>query len=348
MFGYVPDAATVSLEAMIKLLRDKGWQDSDLAPKMRERIASHLDDQDRPLRWIALHALALIYPDQAEAAAAIARRIDAEQDALLLSLGINLVGRLPYEIADDVLAAASMELDELRRAWVKVHLNCHLHAATPHASAMTKMWFGDPGAHAELFRTAVSLLRDKFAFGAVEPLRGKAFDLVRRAAASLASQPDRASADASVVLAIDSLVQELYFASGAFEGNREKVRPTPAQRTVWYRDAVSALEQLACVASFPHTCYQLLETLEFLVAEDPVRIFRAIAATVKATSTFRFEQMGVEAAVRIVRRYLAEYRHMFATDPDLLSELRRVLEVFAQVGWPEALRLSYSLGDVFR
>jgi hypothetical protein len=147
---------------------------------------------------------------------------------------------------------------------------------------------------------------------------------------------------------LNSLVQELYFASGAFEGNSEKVRPTSTQRAAWYGDAILALEQLATVASFPHTCYQLLETLEPLVAEDPVRVFRAVAATVKATSMFRFEQMGVETAVRIVKRYLADHRHLFATDPDLLSELRRVLEVFAEVGWPEALHLSYSLGDVFR
>jgi len=199
----------------------------------------------------------------------------------------------------------------------------------------------------ELFSSSVSSLRALVSFSSEDPLRSKAFELVQSAAARLTVDLVESPADASVARAADALAQELYFASGAFDGGGDKPRPTPVQRTAWYVNGIVALEDLTAV-THPHSCYQLLETLEYFIDEDPPRVFRAVASTVKAESMFRFEDMGVQVTVRIIERYLAEYRNVFVAEPDLLTELRRMLEVFARVGWPAALHLSYSLGDVFR
>src|SRR5262249_14955992 len=196
------------------------------------------------------------------------------------------------------------------------------------------------------FRAAASSLRNAASFSAREPLRSRAFDLVRSAAATLAPDLVRSPADASVVLSADVLIQELLFASGAIEGS-DKPLPTPEQRAARYAEGIVALENLTAV-THPHSCYPLLQTLQLFIDDDPARVFRAVAATVKAESMFRFESMGVDVTVRIVERYLADHRQLFAAEPVLLTELRRILEVFARVGWPAALKLSYSLGDVFR
>jgi hypothetical protein len=366
MLSYSPDAVTESLEAMTDLLRLPAWRDSSWAPQMRARLASHLDDQRRHLRWLAAAALPLIYPDPGERAAHLTRRIDLEDEPTLLELNLRMLGSIPYESADAVLAAAcgcrtagpplptllgaddqEEDLRELRMAWVTAHLNCHLQADTAHASAMVHDWFNQPASHGDTFRTAVASLRDVFSFAATDPLRSKAFGLVRAAVSTLSTDPNLAQTDAPTVMAIDSLVEQLYFASGAFDADRDGTRPTTAQRLAWYADAAQILEGLAAVVTYPHTCYQMLETLEYFVDDDPTEVFRQVSATVKQASLFRFEPVGVELAVKIVNRYLADYRHLFA-DAVMVTELRRILEVFALVGWPAALHLSYSLGDVFR
>jgi hypothetical protein len=367
MIGYSPDAVTESLGALTELLNDAEWVgEPDLVDAIRAQIASRLDDDEVHLRLLALRALPVIYPLPADAASAITRRIDLESNPSLLAVAVGLLQHLPYELADAALLLASnartggsgladllaqsedRDSAELLRAWVTVHLNCYLQAGTPHATRATRTWFTQPRDHAEAFQSAVLSLRDIFAFNSTGPFRNKSFELLGLASRSLAANPSLADTDPATVAAIDSLVGELYFASGAYEGNKDRARPTPAERFAWYHSAIAMLEQLAGVAVHAHTCYQLLEVLEFLTEEDPARVFRAVAATVKATGVFRFEQLGMEIAVRLVKRYLADYRELFIKDKDLLTDLRGILEVFAQVGWPEALNLSYSLGDIFR
>jgi hypothetical protein len=366
MLSYSPDAVTESVKAMGTLLHRPEWRESNWAPRMRTQLAARLDDPTSHLRYLAMAVLPVIHADLAMRARLIAERVDADDDVTLLAMDVSaLNGWVPCELADPVLATASVErsggpsipalladdddsaLDDLRNAWVRVHLNCHLQAGTPHASVVVREWFNEPASHAGLFRSAASSLRNFASFSAEEPLRRPAFELVRSAAATLALDLVRSPADASVALSADALIQELYFASGAGAGSGDKPRPTPEQRAAWYAEGIAALENLTAV-THPHSCYPLLQTLEFFIDDDPARVFRAVAATVKAESMFRFESLGVDVTVRIVERYLADHRQLFVAEPVLLTKLRGMLEVFAGVGWPAALHLSYSLGDVFR
>ncbi len=234
----------------------------------------------------------------------------------------------------------------LRNTWVTAHLNCALHASTPHASATVNAWFSDPATAGPLFTAAIAALRPAFSFRAEAPIRAKAFDLIRPAAAALKPALIATPSDAPTVLAADALTEQLYFASGALHTNNEP-HPTANQKTQWFTDAIGALENLTAVRH-PHSCYQLLETLEFLIDENPARVFYAIAATIKSDSNFRYESLGSDAATRIADRYIAEHRQLFLAQSNALTELRRILETFATIGWPSALHLSYSLGDIFR
>lgn len=55
--------------------------------------------------------------------------------------------------------------------------------------------------------------------------------------------------------------------------------------------------------------------------------------------------IGETVVVRIIKRYLAQYRELFADD-ELSRALMDVLDVFAAVGWPAARRLVYGLEEI--
>jgi hypothetical protein len=366
VLSYSPDGSTEALESMTRLLHRPEWRDSGAASALRARLTARLASPDRHLRYLAIIALPAVHTDPADLSSALAARIDAETDVDVLTTALSVLDRvLPCELADPILATVAdartagpsiteliasnddPDLHELRHTWVAVHLNCALQASTPQANASVNAWFSEPAKAGLLFKAAATSLRRPISFNTADPVRNKAFDLIRTAAASLNAGLTATPNDASTVLAADALVEQLYFSSGAFDKGNDGSRPTADQRDRWFNDAMGALEDLTAVRH-PHSCYQLLETFEFIIDENPARVFRAVAATIKDDSDFRYEPMGTEIAVRIVEHYLAEYRELFITQPYALAELRRVLEVFATVGWPAAVNLSYSLGDVFR
>lgn len=57
--------------------------------------------------------------------------------------------------------------------------------------------------------------------------------------------------------------------------------------------------------------------------------------------------MAADLIVRIVERYLADYRAVF-TDRARLDDLMDCLDVFARAGWPTAQALTFRLGEIWR
>jgi hypothetical protein len=58
--------------------------------------------------------------------------------------------------------------------------------------------------------------------------------------------------------------------------------------------------------------------------------------------------MAVRTMVRIVDRYLAQYRYVFQANAECREALLKILDRFVRAGWPEARRLSYRLDEAFR
>jgi hypothetical protein len=63
---------------------------------------------------------------------------------------------------------------------------------------------------------------------------------------------------------------------------------------------------------------------------------------------YEYESMAADLAVRLVERYMAEYRSLLETDDECRQVLSTVLDTFIAAGWPAALRLSYQLQEIFR
>jgi hypothetical protein len=147
---------------------------------------------------------------------------------------------------------------------------------------------------------------------------------------------------------LDEITIRLYFASGA--GNAEAIAgPTVSEeRKRFYREVRPLLERLSDVAVV-HVAHYLVQTLEALVPTDPAGVFALIARSVRSSEQggYALEQMAADLIVRIVERYLADHREVFA-DPDRLRDLMDCLDVFVRAGWPSTQSLTFRLGEIWR
>jgi len=150
------------------------------------------------------------------------------------------------------------------------------------------------------------------------------------------------------------IAKEIYFASGAFDNqqqgsSRGAHHLTLPQKGRFYIEMQPLFDQLADLG-MPAISHTLLETLESLIQFDPRGIFLSVNNTVRKARAggYQFEQMAVELIVRIVERYLAEYRLIFQQDKDCRQALIEVLDVFVRAGWPAARRITYRLEEIFR
>jgi hypothetical protein len=157
----------------------------------------------------------------------------------------------------------------------------------------------------------------------------------------------------SLMRLVDAIGREVYFASGAYDaksqGQARGVREVTPQSKRFYQEADSILDELTD-APLPSVAHYLLETLEHFIPVDPRGVFLRIHRVVLAgqQAGYQYESMAVELIVRLVERYLAEYRTLLQQDGDCRSALIEVLDVFVKAGWPSARRLAYRLEEIFR
>ncbi len=150
---------------------------------------------------------------------------------------------------------------------------------------------------------------------------------------------------------IDTITMEFHFASGAHRDNdvpeNEHV-PTPAQER-FYNEAGSLADLLAAVGH-PRSAHYLLKTLEFFIDVDPRGVFLRIAATIRGGQKWRYEydNLADDLFVRIVERYLAEYRSLLQQDAECSAALVEILDIFVRAGWLSARRLTYGLDEIYR
>jgi hypothetical protein len=149
---------------------------------------------------------------------------------------------------------------------------------------------------------------------------------------------------------VDHCASELYFASGVFSGGQnEEKRITFEEQERFYRELTPTIDRLSTIglASMVH---HLVEMLELFVPLDPRRVFLQVSALVEGgrRDNYQYESLATEHIVRIVARYLAEYRSLLQEDAECRTALRKTLDIFVAAGWPAAQQLSYRLDEIFR
>ena len=158
----------------------------------------------------------------------------------------------------------------------------------------------------------------------------------------------------SLTRLIDYIGSEIYFASGAYgaKGHSRTAdqRPfTPEEKVRFYHEAKHILDELADVG-LPSLAHHLLETLEAFIPSDPEGVFLRIGRVIQGGKKwdYQYEPLAADLMVRLVEQYLAEYRAILRENEECRRTLREVLDIFVQVGWPSAQRLTYRLEEIFR
>jgi hypothetical protein len=140
----------------------------------------------------------------------------------------------------------------------------------------------------------------------------------------------------------------IYIAAGTHQDGSTLTDDVSPQQARLYREGEPIFKRLANAIVAPVAHY-LIQALERYIPLDPSGVFALIAQAVKSAEQggYSDESMAADLIVRIVERYLADYRAIFS-DRARLDDLMDCLDVFVRAGWPAAQALTFKLGEIWR
>jgi signal recognition particle GTPase len=295
----------------------------------------------------------------------------------------QISGAHPQEVAEFIRSVISRGLsgpgaDSVRNAAVGILCGLRVWQAHPLSGELLDTFIADPRANAELLSQLELNLRNVLSHGAFDAtdsrehaIRRRALDLFLRIVRSAKGQlrelegthsetpfdewPDSDKENTKrLVRVLDHAATELYFASGAFNDRGQNRLPgqrelTADERRRFFEETTPIVEALSDLG-FPAIAHHLLQTLESFISFEPRKVFLSVGDIVRAAvgGGYQFEQMAADLVVRLVERYLAEYREMLQESPDCRRVLVELLDTFIRAGWSSARQLTYRLEEIFR
>lgn len=341
------------------------WRSSQHAPEIRRALMETLHDNDEVNRFNAARAAPFLADDHLDGIRLLGERLLVERHpevAALLVRGLAHFRDTHPDSIDSIIddlaavepwATALLVKTENGRdnpvgAVTQLVLYLALRSQTPIATSLIDNWFRNPTAtdasRAALhgIRPWLELKSDRAAESA------RAFTLLRLAANALNEQltADHSNRDEvrEIFLGADSIISDIYFASGAHALDGE------AGRAPEEGFAKGAFETLGLLTEFrePSIVHHAVETLAHLAPIDPSQAFLLVGAFVKPGDPYTYDELAADAVIALIERFLAEFREHVVENADLLTAIRSVLDAFVRAGWPRGVALSYRLGDAFR
>jgi hypothetical protein len=365
MMSWSPTARRRALSGLASLLRHKEWRSSGRVEDIKARLLGVLADPDTVVRFTTARVASLLGDDEVASLDLIGGRLLVERHpevAAALMAQLSCFRESQPENVDRVIAATVGEepwrtaleresgngRDECVEAISGLVLYLALRWRTPTAVRMAEDWFRDLTASQAAGR-AIYAVRAWLKLGSERAdERSRAFALLRLGASSLehsrvASQDDKDPAR-KVHQCADVMIAELYFACGARVVDEEPVREPDHG---FAREAFDVLELLTGFRN-PSTVHHAIQTLAHLAPIDPARTLLLVDAFVKSGDSYTYDSVAADEVIRLIERYLAEFREYLAARPELLAAIRSLLNAFVRVGWPAGVALTYRLGDAFR
>jgi hypothetical protein len=151
---------------------------------------------------------------------------------------------------------------------------------------------------------------------------------------------------------IATLAMEVQFALASADDEHEtsEQRATRQPRVErFYAEGKALLDDLSSVG-YVAASHHVMETLVEFIDLDPRGTFLRIKAllTSACRTAYQQEHEAMRLFVRIVERYLADYRDLIEHDEECRDAMVTMLDLFIEAGWPPALRIALRLGDLFR
>ena len=157
---------------------------------------------------------------------------------------------------------------------------------------------------------------------------------------------------------IDEVITRLYFAV-AYKRDQaeESVEEISHELRCDYYDKVEPLmKQIIAFAQTPGhgvmfapTAHYFMQLLRSFLGCNPKEVLHLAAGVVKSSEQFGYtlDSIAVRDVVEFVEIVLADYRHE-VRDGEALDDLLNLLDLFAKIGWSDALKLVWRLDEVFR
>jgi len=312
---------------------------------------------------------------------------DDQSTGVLSGLLQHTVGQIsgahPQQVAEFIRTLLTRRItgpgaDGVRNAAVGILCGLHVWQAHPLSGELLDTFIADPTPNAELLSQLELNLRDLLSYGAFDAadsrehaIRRRALDVYRRIVWSVKGrlrELERTNSETlfdawpatdqentkRLVRVLDHAALEMYFASGAFDNRGQNRRPgrkdlSTDERRRFFEESAPIIDALSDLG-FPSIAHHLLQTLESFIPFDPRRVFLSVGTIVRAAigGGYQFEQMAADLVVRLVERYLAEYREMLQENPECRQILVELLDTFIRAGWSSARQLTYRLEDIFR
>lgn len=163
----------------------------------------------------------------------------------------------------------------------------------------------------------------------------------------IGTEPDQGedSPLADLYRSIDTIVTGLWLARRGIEAAEVEefyVRAKPVLSRVAEFAMTPDLGVLA-----PSTAHHAMEFLNDFVKVDPRGVLKMAWQITSRSPGYNLDSLAIDQVVKLVEVILADHRDQMR-EPESLQELLDLLEIFAETGWSQALRLVWRLDEVFR
>lgn len=144
-----------------------------------------------------------------------------------------------------------------------------------------------------------------------------------------------------------TITDVFFYGTGAGRENEGAVIKTHVGQAAFLKDNAELIRRITQLGT-PYSVHHMLELLEAMVPADPVLCFDLISeALLRPAGVARYEHepLGANLFVKLIGRYLADYRGLFRDD----VRSRRLVDciaVFVEAGWPEARCLFQHLPEL--
>ena len=157
---------------------------------------------------------------------------------------------------------------------------------------------------------------------------------------------------------VDEVITRLYFAVAYKRDRSEEAVEEISDdlRRDYYNEVKSLMQQVIAFAQdpasgimFAPTAHYFMQLLRSFLGCNPKEVLHLATGVVKSSEQFGYtlDTLAVREVVEFVEIVLADYRHE-VRDGEALEDLLNLLDLFAKIGWSDALKLVWRLDEVFR
>lgn len=157
---------------------------------------------------------------------------------------------------------------------------------------------------------------------------------------------------------INRVITRLYYEVAHEKGQSEKQteKISLELRRDFYNEVKPLMQQVIAFAQdpasgimFAPTAHYFMQLLKSFLGCNPKEVLHLATGVVKSSEPFGYnlDSIAVHDVVEFVEIVLADYRHE-VRDGEALDDLLNLLDLFAKIGWSDALKLVWRLDEVFR